>query len=64
MQKKELSESAIRSRLYRKGYKLIATQRYVVYGCIQKKYAIVDADNCLVTSENMDISDVEKWLEN
>lgn len=57
MGKTGLTENAIRSRLYRMGYKLVTTERVA-----EKLYAIADANNVIVTGERMTLGDVENWM--
>lgn len=56
------SENTLRKALARKGFKLVTTNSYVQYGVRIKKYAVADANNVIVSGENMDLSDVEEWL--
>lgn len=56
------SENTLRKALARKGFKLVTINSYVQYGVRTKKYAVADANNVIVSGENMDLSDVEEWL--
>lgn len=53
----QLTESAVRNRLYRRGYKLVTTKD--VFGC--KAYYIADLNDVLVCSQCMTFEEVGKW---